>query len=156
MKFFPTKERHFRLLSSQEETIERLKRRTDKTNQFTAWHKQQSFRGRVRRNKFEVSLNKNGGGFCILNGQINEKTGVVTIELVKGAKILIGILMLVPPIFLSINVMASEIEFNPFLIFVPIFQFLFIIAFLHFQFELYTNRALRRLQDVLDIEWIEK
>ena len=157
MKFFPSKRKEFSLISNQEETVDRLLRRTMKSDRLISTSTEKSFIGEVDRNKFRLISSKIGrGAFCKLTGKINTTNGFVDVEIHKAFKILLSLLYLLPVIGITTFIMRGEKEFSilmaiSFISQIPIIRFIAIPLISHRN----SKDSLHRLRDVLDIEWTE-
>lgn len=54
MKIFPTKELNFKLIDGPSETLDRLNRRTEKSENLTSQYTDKSFRGIINGNEFKI------------------------------------------------------------------------------------------------------
>lgn len=158
MKIFPVKKHYFTLHDTQAETLERLKRRTEKSESLTSNFTDKSFRGIIDRNTFQLISSKIGkGAFCVMKGTIETHTGYVTIEIHKVFRILLSIMFLFPPVGITIAILIDMEKFHPILIIVGIVQ-MFIIWFIFTRvvFKFLSKQSLQRLRDVLDVEWTNR
>ena len=157
MKIFPTKEKEFKLIDDQAETLNRLNRRTEKSEKLTSQHTDKSFRGTINGNEFKVISSVIGkGAFCVMSGKINSDGGNVKVEIHKVFKILLSIFLCFPVIGMITLILTKAQEFEPFLILVMIGQILMIrYVFIGFAFKSLSKDSLNRLRDVLDFEWIK-
>ncbi|GJM63893.1 hypothetical protein [Persicobacter diffluens] len=155
MKVFPTTEKEFILTDNQEETLYRLKRRTDYSKNLTSQYTDKSFRGEVNENRFNIISSAIGSGaFCILKGEISSKKGIVKVEIHKMFKALLSVLLLFPLIGLIVEILNRNEDFSPIFILIVVIQFLFIrFGFIELAFRSLCKSSLNRLRDVLDIEW---
>lgn len=156
MKLFPTKELRFRLVNDQAETIDRLNRRTERSDSFISQFTDKSFRGLINGNKFKLISSAIGkGAFCVMTGQINSVDGSVKVEINKVFRILLTIILLFPLTAIILMAIMGTTEFSPSLILVVIGQMLMIRFFLiGLLFYFLSKESLNRLRDVLDIDWI--
>ena len=157
MNIFPTKEQKFKLIDNQVETLNRLNRRTEKSENLTSKHTDKSFRGIINGNEFKIISSVIGkGAFCVMTGEINSDNGHVKIEIHKIFRVLLSIFLLFPIFgFVAITVSGTE-EFSPILILVAIGQILIIrYAFIGLAFKFLSKESLNKLRDVLDFEWIK-
>lgn len=158
MEIFPSQVYEFGLINAQNETLERLKRRTEESDSLTSKLTEKSFLGKVSGNRFRIISSAIGKGtFCTMTGFISYEKGEVKLELNKPLKILLTILMIFPFIAFITQVFSASEEFNPvFILFflgqVLIIRFLFIGLF----FKILSKQSLNRLSDVLDTEWVKK
>lgn len=157
MKIFPTKELKFKLIDDQAETLNRLNRRTEKSENLTSSHTDKSFRGIINGNEFKLISSAIGkGAFCVMNGTIESDSGNVKVEIHKVFRILLSVFLLFPIIGLVAITVSGAEEFSPILILVAIGQILIIrYAFIGLAFRFLSKESLNRLRDVLDFEWIK-
>ena len=157
MKIFPTKELKFKLIDDQAETLNRLNRRTEKSENLTSQYTDKSFRGILNGNEFKLISSAIGkGAFCVMTGAIESEKGNVRIEIHKVFRIFLSIFLLFPIIgIIAITVSEAE-KFSPILILVGIGQILMIrYVFIGLAFKFLSKESLNRLRDVLDIEWLK-
>ena len=155
MNIFPTKKKEFKLIDDQLETLNRLKRRTEKSNILSSKYTDKSFRGMINGNEFKLITSVIGkGAFCVMTGEINSDSGNVKVEIHKVFRILLSIILGLPAVGISIAILTSSEEFSPILILVIILQLLMIrYVFIGLAFKFVSKDSLNRLRDVLDIEW---
>ncbi len=155
MNIFPTKELAFKLIDDQTETLDRLKRRTEKSKNLTSQYTDKSFRGIINGNQFKLISSTIGkGAFCVMTGEINSTNGRVKVEIHKVFKVLLSILLSFPVIAISITFITGSEEFSPFLILLVIGQILIIrYGFIGIAFKTFSSASLNRLRDVVDFEW---
>lgn len=154
MKIFPSKDLKFKLLDEQEDSLKRLKRRTDKSENLISRYTEKSFRGIIAGNEFKLISSAIGkGAFCVMTGKIDSEKGNVKIEIHKVFRILLSIMLSFPIIGLVILIR----DFSPISILVAIGQILIIrYAFIGLAFKFLSKESLNRLRDVIDFEWINK
>ena len=76
MKIFPTKELNFKLIDDQAKTLNRLSRRTEKSENMTSQYTGKSFRGIINGNEFKIISSTIGkGAFCVMTGKIESESG---------------------------------------------------------------------------------
>jgi hypothetical protein len=157
MNIFPTKEQEFKLIDTQEETLDRLNRRTEKSENLTSANTDKSFRGIINGNEFKIISSVIGkGAFCVMTGKINSKNGHVKIEIHKVFKVLLSIILCFPIIGISVAILTGKEDFHPVFILVIIAQILFIrYVFIGMAFKFLSRESLNRLRDVLDLEWVK-
>lgn len=155
MNIFPTKEVVFKLIDDQTETLDRLKRRTERSENLTSQHTDKSFRGIINGNQFKLISSTIGkGAFCVMTGEINSNKGHVKVEIHKVFKVLLSIFLCFPIIAISIAFITGSEEFSPFLILIVIGQVLIIrYGFIGIAFKTLSKASLNRLRDVVDFEW---
>jgi hypothetical protein len=143
MNIFPTKEQEFKLIDTQEETLDRLNRRTEKSENLTSANTDKSFRGIINGNEFKIISSVIGkGAFCVMTGKINSKNGHVKIEIHKVFKVLLSIILCFPIIGIFILVIIAQILFIRY-------------VFIGMAFKFLSRESLNRLRDVLDLEWVK-
>lgn len=156
MNIFPIKEKKFKLIGSQSESMERLIRRTAKSNTLTSRQTDRSFIGDVTENKFKLISSSIGKGvFCVMKGEVHSEFGIVRVEIHKAFQYLLVIMAVAP--FVAFLVFASlpENEFSFLHFLVAIGQTLIIrFVFIGFFFNLLSKESLNRLRDTLDFDWI--
>ncbi len=157
MNIFPIKKLAFKLIDDQEKTLDRLKRRTEKSENLTSAYTDKSFRGIINNNEFKIISSVIGkGAFCVLTGKINTENGTVKVEIHKFFRILLSVFLCFPIIGVIALILTKIKEFSPILILVMILQILMIrYVFIGLAFHFLSKDSLNRLRDVLDIEWIK-
>jgi hypothetical protein len=155
MNIFPTKEREFKLIDDQAETLNRLNRRTEKSENLTSQYTDKSFRGIINGNEFKVISSVIGkGAFCVMTGKINSDSGNVKIEIHKVFRILLSVVLCFPIIGIIALIWSKSQEFSPIFILVAVGQVLMIrYVFIGLAFKFLSKASLNRLRDVLDFEW---
>lgn len=155
IKIFPTTEKKFKLNGNQDETLERLNRRTERSDVLIYVNTDKSFIGTVDGSKFKViTSTKVMGSFCVMSGEISSGRGSVKVTINRVFRILIGMLLLffvlaMPILAFSAQEFSVEIIIGP-IIFVLFARFIFIGLTFYFR----SKESLKRLVDVLDLEWI--
>ncbi|MEP5934398.1 MAG: hypothetical protein ABJ218_04725 [Winogradskyella arenosi] len=157
MNIFPTKEKEFKLIDDQAETLNRLNRRTEKSENLTSQYTDKSFRGMINGNEFKVISSVIGkGAFCVMTGKINSDSGNVKVEIHKVFRILLSVFLCFPAVGITIAILTGSEEFSPIFILVVILQMLMIrYVFIGLAFRFLSKDSLNRLRDVLDFEWIK-
>jgi hypothetical protein len=157
MNFFPTKKYEFNLIGQKEETLDRLKRRTEKSNYLTSQWTDKTFRGKITGNEFRIISSTIGkGAFCVLSGRIDSENGIVNVEINKAFKILFGIIYLIPIFGIIMIIKLGGEKFEPLMILSIIGQMLMIrFIGIWFFFSRFSKQSLNQFRDVLDIEWIK-
>jgi len=157
MMLFPTDRKEFKLIGSQSETLDRLQRRTEVSDALTSRRADHSFVGFVRENEFTlISAEIGRGAFCVMTGAINSDSGHVRVEIHKVFKILTGIMMCFPVIAMLVSAISGGAGVPSKFILVAVVQVLFIrYVFIGIAFRLLSKASLRRLRDVLDVEWVQ-
>ena len=157
MKIFPTKELKFRHVDDQEKSLNRLRRRTEKSKNLTSSLTDKSFRGTINGNNFKLISSAIGkGAFCVMSGTIESERGTVRIEIHKIFRIILSIFLCLPIIAIVLAALIGKEEPNPIFIVVIIVQIAFIrFVFIGLLFRFLAIDSLNRLRDVLDVEWIK-
>ncbi|WGD35286.1 hypothetical protein [Olleya sp. YS] len=157
MKIFPTKELKFKLIDDQAETLNRLNRRTEKSENLTSSQTDKSFRGIINGNEFKIISSAIGkGAFCVMTGTIESDKGNVKVEIHKVFRILLSVILCFPIIAIIIAILTGKEEPNPIFILVAIGQILIIrYGFIGLAFKFLSKESLNRLRDVIDFEWIK-
>ena len=156
MEIFPTKELKFKLLDSKEETIERLKRRTEFSQRMISNFTDKSFRGILNGDEFKIISSEIGkGALCVMTGKIDNDNSYVNVEMNKAFRILFSIMFVMPIIALTIETVKKPNDILIFIL-VGIGQILMIrFFFIGMFFSRMSKQSLNRLRDVLDIEFEE-
>ena len=156
MKIFPYKELQFKLIDSQEETLDRLTRRTERSHSLVSKHTSKSFIGIINNNHFELITSLIGfGALCKMSGTILKEKGTVRIEVNSAFQVLFGIILIAPILIASFLIISGPEEpiFN--LIILAIVHMIFMrFVFLGGAFKFLSKLSLSSLRDVLDVEWI--
>ena len=157
MKIFPSKDLKFKLLDSKEESIERLKRRTEISEKLTSSITDKSFRGILKDDEFKIISSEIGkGALCVMTGKIDNEKSYVNVEINKTFRILFSIILVMPIVALIIETVKEPNDFL-FFILIGICQILmFRFFFLGLIFSIMSRQSLNRLRDVLDIEFTNK
>lgn len=156
MKIFPTKVLEFKLIDSQEQTLNRLQRRTEISENLVSKYTDKSFIGTIKENEFKIITSTIGiGAFSVMTGNIDIDNGTVHVAIHKAFQILLSIISCLP-IIAFLATLASEIEnIQPYFILVVIGQILIIrYVFIGLAFKYLSRQNLNRLRSVLDVEWI--
>lgn len=158
MNIFPKSNYTFKIIGEETETLERLKRRTEPSESLTSKITDKSFRGIIKDNTFKIISSEIGkGAFCVLTGEIDNKSGQVEVEINKAFRILLSVLLCFPFIGLIAQSFSNKEEFSIIFILVAILQLLMIrYIFIELAFRRFSKSSLRKLSDVLDIDYLEK
>ncbi len=158
MKIFPTSNYSFKIIGEPVESLERLKRKTQISESLSSKITDKSFLGIINNNSFRIISSEIGkGAFCVLNGEISNKNGTVSIEINKTFQILLSIILCLPIAGLIAQLFSQEPNLVVILITATTVQILMIrFIFIELAFRRLSKRSLSRLSDVLDIESIEK
>ncbi|WP_141672832.1 hypothetical protein [Flavobacterium crassostreae] len=158
MKVLPNNSYSFKITGNETETLERLKRRTEISEKLISKKTDKSFIGIVKENTFRIISSEIGkGAFCVLTGEINNQKGEVGIEINKAFRILLSVFLCLPFVGLIMQLFLGKSEFLALFILVFIGQLLVIrYLFIEFVFQRLSRSSLNKLNDILDIEYIEK
>lgn len=155
MTLLPTKELHFKLNDSREETLERLKRRTEHSESMSSNVTEKSFRGIVRDDEFKVISSEIGvGALWVINGKLENTTGYIKLEINKVFKVFLIAFLLLPILGLIIQLINNPKDFL-IIILVSILQLAMIrFFFIGFFTNKVSKHSINRIRDVLDIDFI--
>jgi len=158
MKIFPTKELAFKLNGKQSETLNRLERRTEKSEELKSKFTDKSFIGKINGNDFKIISSAYGkGALSVMSGKIDSEKGHVDVKIHKIFKIIFSFFIIIPLIGFIVMILSKTEEFSPIMILVLIGQILIVrYIFIGYAFKRFSKESLNRLRDVLDIEWIKK
>jgi hypothetical protein len=156
MNLFPTKEYKFKLIDDQAETLNRLMRRTERSENLISQNTDKSFRGIINENQFKIISSAIGkGAFSVMTGEIDGDIGYVKVDIHKVFKILLSIILCLPFIGMIAAGITRTEDFSLVLILVAVGQILMIrYVFIGLAFKFLSKESLNRLRDVLDFEWI--
>ena len=105
MNIFPSIEKKFKLIDNQTETLNRLNRRTEKSENLTSQYTDKSFRGIIDENEFKIISSAIGkGAFCVMSGKIDSEKGNVKVEIHKVFRILLSIILCFPIIGMDFQI----------------------------------------------------
>ena len=95
MKIFPEKDFSIELNQNSSLSILELKNETLSEEQYVVNWNSQSFIGKFKKNEFQLKLSKKIlGEFCVLNGKLENKKGILKIRTSKRLKIIFTIYIL--------------------------------------------------------------
>ena len=95
MKIFPEKDFSIELNQNSSLSISELKNETLSEEQYVVNWNSQSFIGKFKKNEFQLKLSKKIlGEFCVLNGKLENKKGILKIRTSKRLKIIFTIYIL--------------------------------------------------------------
>lgn len=155
MHLFPKAEMEFELIDTQDETLSRLKRRTEHSENLISKHTDRSFIGKIEGTSFKIISSAIGrGAFCVMTGQISSDHGYVKVEIHRAFKVLLSIILSLPVIGMIIEALSKgEVHWLP-LIPIVVGQILIIrFLFIGLMFRLLSKSSLDRLRDVADLKW---
>ncbi|MDO5971280.1 hypothetical protein Q4Q35_15840 [Flavivirga aquimarina] len=153
MKIFPETKYLIGLKNECSKTLSDLQKETLSDEQFIVeWNK--IFIGKVDQNGFEIKLaKKRFGSFCILKGKLENKNGILKIQISKIYKLLSGILVLFVISGFVISLIRSEFETSlKIILFILAFRFVFIEVW----FRVNSKNSMNELTKVIGIIKQEK
>lgn len=157
MNIFPTKEQAFKIIGDEAETLNRLTRRTDESENLVSQFTDKSFRGIINGNQFKIISSVIGSGaFCVMSGEITSGKGHVKVEIHKVFRILLSIILCFPLIGTIAFKMIDSSDFSMIMFIVAIGQVLVLrFIIIELVFRILSKQSLNRLRDVLDFEWVK-
>ncbi|MGI9651179.1 hypothetical protein [Chryseobacterium sp. RLHN22] len=158
MQIFPSGIYQFTLNNSKEETLERLKRRTEISERLIAKNTDKTFVGQINQNRFQLLPSSfTAGSFCELTGIINNSNGEVLIEINRRFRFLLNIFYFLPILGLIVELISNPKGFSFVLLLVLPFHILVIrFLFIGIFFKRASKQTLARLSDVLDTASMNK
>ncbi|WP_175636290.1 hypothetical protein [Pedobacter ghigonis] len=156
MKIFPGKRVEFRLIDSYHETLNRLDRRTEKSENLISKYTEKSFRGTLNGNHFKLVSSAIGkGSFCVMTGAIEIDKGYVEVEINKIFRVLLSILLVFPIVGFIVIMISDLNKFSLAMVLITVVQILILrFVLIGIAFNFLSKESLNRLRDVLDLEWI--
>ena len=95
MKIFPEKDYSIELNQNSSFAISELKNQTLSEEQYVVNWSKQPFIGKIERNEFQIKLSKKIlGEFCVLNGKLEKKKGILKIRTSKRLKFFFIVIIL--------------------------------------------------------------
>lgn len=154
MKFFPSLDKKYSFISSQEETFERLARRTLISDSLVSQKTDKSFIGKINDKSFRLISSTIGkGALCVLTGNIHGEYLHVKVELNHAFQVLFSILLVLPIIAFISTYFSDPENFTPVLYIVFPLQILFVkFIFIDFTFKYLSKNSLNKLRDIMDLE----
>ncbi|MEN2400186.1 hypothetical protein GKZ90_0010380 [Flavobacterium sp. MC2016-06] len=150
MKIFPESNYSIELNNDATSAISELKKQTLSKEQFVTNWKNQTFIGKIKENEFEIKLSKKlFGEFCVLNGKVENKKGILEIRTGKILKIIFLALVFFCFSGIIIAIIKNKWEL--------IFYFVMTIAvmrfvFLELGFRFVSQYALNKLTEIIEIK----
>ncbi len=156
MKIFPTNNYSFKIIGSEKEALDRLKRRTEQTENLSSKITDKVFLGTIKENHFKlISSDIGKGAFCVLTGQLENEKGEVHVEINKAFRILLSIFLCFP--ILGFIIQTVKNKFSTIFVLVLILQILMIrFVFIELAFKIFSKQSLNKLINILDIDKLEK
>lgn len=157
MKIFPVKELRFKLIDDQNKSLDRLNRRTERSERLTSRITDKTFLGLIKENEFKLITSSVGrGAFCVMTGIVEPENGKVKVEIHKVFQVLLSFILCFPILGMLVLIVTRAIAFSPILILVVIGQILMIrYLFIGLAFSFLSKESLSRLRDVIDFEWLK-
>lgn len=156
-KFFPTYDYKFNLLDNENDSIERLHRRTEHSDSLGSIATDKSFIGKVENNKFRIVTSEIGkGAVWVMNGYISNEKCEVNMTINYPFKVIFSIIFCLPIIGFIFQILSEDNSMLIGMILLVMIGQLLIIrhVFLDFLFKKFARISLYRLRDVIDFELI--
>lgn len=155
MTLLPTKEFHFKLNDSKDETLDRLKRRTEHSESLSSNFTEKSFRGIIKGDEFKVISSEIGiGALWVINGKIENQTGYIKLEINKVFKIFLIAFLLLPILGLIVQLINNPKDF----LIIILVSFMQLVMIRFFFIGFFTNKvskhSINKIRDVLDVDFI--
>ena len=158
MKIFPTNTYEFELTKESSYALSELEENTLITKSIVSEWTDKKFIGQVNENGFKIISSKSGrGAFCILEGNLKSKKGILKIRIHKAFKILLSFIYFFPIIGFTIALFTKEKEIIISLILptvMCIIVFRFIITELAFR--IISKNGLKKLKEIIGINQLRK
>lgn len=156
MKIFPQNVYSFKLIN-ENDALERLKRRTEISNNLTSRRTEKSFIGSINGNNFKLITSEIGkGALTVMSGKINNKDGIVITEINKAFRIMFIVICCFPFIAVLTQAFSNSKDFSPIFFLIALLQVLFFRFVLGLIFKNLSKQSINRLSDVLDVEYMTK
>lgn len=156
-KLFPTYDYKFKLLDNENDSIERLNRRTEHSDKLVSKMTDKSFIGKVDNNKFKIITSEIGkGAVWVMDGYISNEKCEVNMVLNYPFRVMFSILLCFPVIGFIIQ-LFTEADFSLIvMVLLGMIGQLLIIRYviLDFVFKKFARTSLYKLRDVVDFELI--
>ncbi|WP_405567129.1 hypothetical protein [Polaribacter sp. Asnod6-C07] len=149
MKIFPNKDYSIELNKDSLSAITDLKNQTLSKDQFVVNWNNQSFIGKVEKNKFELKISKKIiGEFCVIKGKLENQKGTLEIRTGKIIKIIFVAIVL----FAFLGIITAIIKTEWELIFnlamtILVMRFIF----LELGFKLASKNGINKLSEIIEI-----
>ena len=149
MKIFPEKDFSIELNQNSSLSISELKNETLSEEQYVVNWNSQSFIGKFKKNEFQLKLSKKIlGEFCVLNGKLENKKGVLKIRTSKRLKIIFTIYIL----FIICGIITAIIQNDLKTILGLITNILFMrYILLELGFRIASKRGIKKLTEIIGI-----
>ena len=149
MKIFPESDYSIELNSDSMSAISELKKRTLSKEQLVANWNNQTFIGEIKKNEFELKLSKKLlGEFCVVNGILDNRNGILKIRTGKILKIIFVSIVLFSFSGIIVAIIQNKLE----LIFKVVVTILIMrFFFLELGFRIASKCALNKLIEIIGI-----
>nr|WP_315220687.1 hypothetical protein [uncultured Flavobacterium sp.] len=154
MKIFPIKHYEIELLNDSSKAISVLENNTMITDSLSSEWTKKAFIGQVNKNGFKIIPSEPGrGAFCVLNGKLESKKGLVEITINKAFRIMLSIIFLFPIVGFIISFFIKEIEVSislilPTLMSIVVFRFILT----EIVFRIISKNSLKKLTKIIGIK----
>lgn len=150
MKIFPESKFSIELNNTSTSAIPELKNRTLSKEQFVTNWNNQTFIGEIKKNEFEIKLSKKLiGEFCVINGKLDDRKGILVIQTSKFFKIISGAVALFSLSGIIVSIIQNKLELIfDFIITILIMRFIF----LELGFRLFSKYTLNKLSEIIGIK----
>lgn len=150
MKIVPKNDYLIELTNHSAQAILKLKNQTLHKEQFITNFKNQTFIGEIKESEFEIKLSeKLFGEFCVLNGKLEGKTGIIEIKTTR----IVRIIFIATMLFVFSGIIVAIIQ-NKLRLILPMFMTILIMRFIFIEltFSLVSKRLLNKLIEIIEIK----
>ena len=110
MNIFPIKNYEIELLNDSSKALSELENNTLITDSLSSEWTKKAFIGQVNENGFKIISSEPGrGAFCVLNGKLESKKGLVEITINKAFRIMLSMIFLFPIVGFIISFFIKKI-----------------------------------------------
>jgi hypothetical protein len=158
MNIFPIKNYEIELLNDSSKALSELENNTLITDSLSSEWTKKAFIGQVNENGFKIISSEPGrGAFCVLNGKLESKKGLVEITINKAFRIMLSMIFLFPIVGFIISFFIKKIEVSISLI-IPTFMSIVVFRFIltEIAFRIISNNSLKKLTKIIGITKISK
>jgi hypothetical protein len=150
MKIFPEKDCSIELNQNSSLAISELKNQTLSEEQYVVNWNNQSFIGKFEKNEFQIKLSKKIlGKFCILNGKLENKKGILKIQTSKRLKIIFTVII----IFMFFGIISALIQNDLKVVFGLILNILVMrYILLELGFRIASKKGIKKLTEIIGIK----
>lgn len=150
MKIFPKKDYYIELNSDSSLAISELKNQTLSNEQFVTNWNNQTFIGKIEKDKFEIKLSKKlFGEFCVLNGKLKNQRGTIQIRTGKIFKIIFLAIVL----FALSGIITALIQ-NKLSVIFPLVMTILVMRFIFLElgFRIISKSGITKLTEIIGIK----